>query len=80
MEHPNARIARRLWDATSEGDADAIREILAPDVRWHSYDSGILSGEFHGPDAVVDRLARSGDACALHDRRTNTAGTKHHDR
>ena len=45
VEHPNARIARRLWEATSEGDANAIREILAPDVRWCSYDSGSLSGE-----------------------------------
>jgi ketosteroid isomerase-like protein len=61
VEHPNARIARRLWEATSEGDANAIREILAPDVRWCSYDSGSLSGELEGSDAVVDLLARSGE-------------------
>lgn len=57
----NATIARMVWDATSRGDASGLRELLSPDVTWHSYSSGVLSGVFKGPDGVVDLLARTGE-------------------
>jgi len=59
--HPNAEIARRLWQATAKGEAEIIRSLLAPDVAWHTRSSGDLSGSIQGPDAVIDLLARSGE-------------------
>lgn len=57
----HARLARRLWDATSEGDADALLGLYAPDVVWRSYGSNPLSREVKGSRAVLDELARFGE-------------------
>jgi ketosteroid isomerase-like protein len=61
-ETSNAAVALRLWNATSRADADAIRELLAPDVEWSTVSSGILSGSIIGAEAVVDMLAQVGEA------------------
>ena len=61
-EHPHTRIARRFWAAVAEGDADSIRDVLAGDVSWRSFGHNPLSGEHKGPDAVLDYLARIGEA------------------
>ena len=34
----NLDIARRGYEAALAGDLDAVREFLAPDVRWHGGD------------------------------------------
>jgi ketosteroid isomerase-like protein len=34
----NVEIARRGYAAVARGDVEAIREFLAPDVRWHGGD------------------------------------------
>jgi ketosteroid isomerase-like protein len=34
----NVDIARRGYEAALAGDLDAVREFLAPDVRWHGGD------------------------------------------
>lgn len=34
----NVEIARRGYEAALAGDLDAVREMLAPDVRWHGGD------------------------------------------
>lgn len=60
-EHPNAELARRLWLSIAEGDADGIRELFAPHVVLHSYGHNPLSGDYHGPDGVLDYLARAGE-------------------
>ena len=57
----NTHIAHRMWDATSRGDAEALRALLAPDVCWRAMGRGDLAGVHHGPDAVVDVLARTGE-------------------
>lgn len=58
---PNAAVARDIWLATSEGDGDAIRRLLAPDIVWRTLASGALSGAVKGADAVIDLFARSGE-------------------
>ena len=60
-EHPNAVTGRRLWEATAEGSAEAIRELLADDVIWRAPGRNLLSGEYHGPEGVVDYFARVGE-------------------
>jgi ketosteroid isomerase-like protein len=61
LDHPNDRLARAIWTATSSGDADALREQLAPDVVWNAHSAGALSGECRGVEAVIELLARAGD-------------------
>ena len=61
-EHPNAALARRLWQAISEGDGSAlVGELLAPDVVWRSYGDNPLAGEAKGVEASLERLARIGE-------------------
>src|SRR5262249_13462311 len=61
-EHPNAALARRVWGALSRGDAESLRELLAPDVTWHAASLGTpWSGTRRGYDAVVDFLADIGE-------------------
>lgn len=59
--HPNALAARALWEAVADADAEALTELLAPDVEWHVYGNNPLAGDFSGPDGVLDYLARVGD-------------------
>jgi ketosteroid isomerase-like protein len=60
-EHPNVAAARGLWSAVAEGDASALRGMLSPDVVWRSMGQHPLSGEYRGPDAVLDYLATIGE-------------------
>jgi ketosteroid isomerase-like protein len=53
----NARIARRMWDALSRGDADAFFEIASPELRWVVHGDNPFGGEVKGPQAVIDHFA-----------------------
>jgi ketosteroid isomerase-like protein len=61
-DHPNAAFATAFWDAVAQGDSDAVRALLADEVVWRAGGGHPLSGEFHGPDAVIDYLARVGES------------------
>lgn len=38
MSEGNIELARRGYEAAQRGDLDVIRELLAPDVKWHAGD------------------------------------------
>ena len=61
-DHPNAAFATAFWDAVAQGDSDAVRALLAHEVIWRAGGGHPLSGEFRGPDAVIDYLARVGES------------------
>ena len=62
IEHPNIALARRAWDASSRGDADALRDTMNADIVWHATARGTpWAGTHKGRDAVVDFLARVGE-------------------
>lgn len=68
MEHPNAQLARRLWDAIARGDAAGVRASLAPDLVWRATARGTpWSGVHQGADAAIDMLARVGEATDVFD-------------
>lgn len=68
MDHPNAQLARRLWDAIAFGDADGVRAVLAPDLVWRATARGApWSGTHQGVDAAIDALARIGEATDVFD-------------
>jgi hypothetical protein len=67
-EHPNAALARRIWEALSRGDAESLRALLAPDLVWHAASRGTpWSGTYRGYDAVLDFLADIGEAADVVD-------------
>jgi len=59
--HPNAVLARELWSATADGDADALGRLLAEDVVWRTFGNNPLTGEIQGPEAVLSYLATVGE-------------------
>lgn len=68
MEHPNAQLARRAWDAIARGDAEALRAVLAPDLVWRATAQGTpWFGVHQGADAAIDMLARVGEATDVFD-------------
>jgi ketosteroid isomerase-like protein len=60
-DHPNARLARRLWEATADGDVQRCQALYAPDVVWCTHGQGVLAGEFKGVCAVIEQMARAGE-------------------
>lgn len=61
--HPNAQLARRAWAAISRGDAKVLRDCLTDDAVWRATAQRTpWAGVHRGPDAVVDFLARVGEA------------------
>jgi ketosteroid isomerase-like protein len=68
MDHPNAQLARRAWDAIARGDAAALHAVLAPDLIWHATARGApWSGVHRGAEAAIDMLARVGEATDVFD-------------
>jgi ketosteroid isomerase-like protein len=57
----NASVARRLWSAVADGDAEAVRGFFSADVVWHSVGRHPLAGDHRGPDGVLDFLASLGE-------------------
>jgi len=51
-EHPNAALHRKAHEAFSRGDMDALTEMIAEDTDWHSPGKSLISGDFHGREAV----------------------------
>lgn len=52
-DHPNAEKLRRGYDAFERGDMDTLRnETFAPDVVFHVFGLGPLSGDYKGVDEV----------------------------
>jgi len=61
-EHLHVVIARRLWAAIADGNADDVRDLLADEVVWRaSGQNRVLAGDHHGPEGVLDFLATVGE-------------------
>ena len=60
MTETNVELARRGYEAALRGDLDAIREFLAPDVKWHGGDPS-APGACHNREQALEfmRQARS---------------------
>ena len=60
-EHPNAVVARRLWDAIAHADAPALRELMSEKTLWRMPGDSLVAGSYVGADAVLDFMARVGE-------------------
>ena len=59
IEHPNAAVARRSFEAWNSGRMDVIREGFAEDAVLHFAGNNAMSGTYRGRDAVMDALGRA---------------------
>lgn len=60
-EHPNFRIACRLWQSIADADACGLRTLLAPKTRWTMPGHNPLAGCHVGVDAVLAMMALTGE-------------------
>lgn len=61
-EHPNVSLHRRGHEAFRSGDVEFLAELFAADTMWHWPGKGPFGGDFAGRDAVLELLARFGEA------------------
>jgi ketosteroid isomerase-like protein len=52
--HPNEELLRRYWKVTTEGDIDAMMELLGDDCVYHYSGQHPLSGDYYGKKEVHD--------------------------
>ena len=68
-----ADVVRRQYLASADGDLDALRATLAPDVEWTEMAGFPLAGTYRTPEGVtahvMERLAAEWDGWTAHDDR-----------
>ena len=53
-EHPHIEVLRRVMQALSQGDMDALQQLWTRDFVLHVPGDNPLAGEHKGPEAAVD--------------------------
>jgi ketosteroid isomerase-like protein len=62
VDHSNAELIRRLYDARARADRATVRAILDPEVAWHDPYPPPHGGDLHGAEAVFrDVFDKAGD-------------------
>ncbi len=61
VDHPNARLARRCWQAVSEGDVAALAMLWDEKLVWHATGGSPWRGDHRGREDVLDFLATLGE-------------------
>ncbi|QSQ20044.1 nuclear transport factor 2 family protein [Pyxidicoccus parkwayensis] len=51
--HPNTDVIRAYWNATTTGNVEALRPIVAEDAVFHYPGNHFISGDYRGKDEVV---------------------------
>ncbi|MDA2814750.1 nuclear transport factor 2 family protein [Nocardiopsis sp. RSe5-2] len=66
-----ADVVRRQYIASADGDLEALRATLAPDVEWTEMAGFPLAGTYRTPEGVtsnvMERLGEEWDGWAAHD-------------
>lgn len=53
---PRVEKMQRGMAAFGQGDTEAMKATMSPDIVWHLPGNNPLSGDYRGPDAVVEML------------------------
>ena|SRR5205085_235122 len=53
IEHPNASVLRRLYEAFARGDFAALSDLLADTVVWHVPGRSLVAGSYHGREELL---------------------------
>jgi uncharacterized protein len=59
-EHPNIELIRRGYQAFSSGDAETLRQLLAPDAVHRVPGNNRISGDHKGIDAILTLYGQIG--------------------
>lgn len=54
--HQNAQIVMRGFQAFAEGDMATMKGLFAEDATWHSGGNNRWSGDYTGPDRIVEMM------------------------
>jgi ketosteroid isomerase-like protein len=57
-DHPHVQVFMRTYAAFTAGDMEALAELVAEDVVWHTPGHNPLSGNYEGRDATFASFAR----------------------
>jgi uncharacterized protein (TIGR02246 family) len=60
-EHPNEAVVRRMYEAFTAGDGEAMSQLLAPDVVWITPGDSRISGTYKGQEDVFKVFALCGE-------------------
>jgi ketosteroid isomerase-like protein len=52
IEHPNAKVVRRLYDAFAQGDMETTKTCFAQNAVWHLPGRSAIAGDHQGVDAI----------------------------
>jgi uncharacterized protein len=63
-KHPNEEIVRRFYAAFAAGDVPEFKELMAPDIYWHTPGNSQISGEYKTLDDVLALFAKCGELTA----------------
>jgi ketosteroid isomerase-like protein len=58
VDESHVDIARRGYEAIARGDVEAVRDMLAPDVKWHGGDER-ASGACRSRDQVLEFMRQA---------------------
>ncbi len=61
MADANEVLVRRMYDAFSAGDGEAMSQILAPDIVWSTPGNNPTSGDHKGQEEVFAVFAKCGE-------------------
>ena len=67
MEHPNAELYRRVTAAFQSGDIDAVKDSLAPGLRWHEAGNPDVMGREAVLQQMTSDVKRIDGSIAVHD-------------
>jgi uncharacterized protein len=59
MEHPDAQLIRKFYDARAGNDIEVVRSFLPDDVVWHEPGQSEFTGELRGKDAVLRMIEKA---------------------
>jgi len=63
--HPNAEVVLRGFQAFAEGDMDSMRSLFTDDATWHSGGRNKWSGDYSGPDSIVQMMGGLGSDATI---------------
>jgi uncharacterized protein len=58
MGHPNADVVSSAYQAFDTGDLEGVANFIAENCVWHITNSGPLTGDYKGRDAILGFLGR----------------------
>ncbi len=63
--HPNAQVVMSGFQAFAEGDMGTMKKLFADDATWHFAGRNKWSGDYTGPDSIVEYMSGVGGEASI---------------